>query len=39
MAAILNCYCRLRLPLDDGFQTISGSNHIDNDPRRFKLSL
>jgi hypothetical protein len=39
MAASLNCCCRPRLPLGGGFQTISGSNQIDNDPRRFRLSL
>jgi hypothetical protein len=27
------------LPLGGGTQTISGSNQIDSEPRRFKLSL
>jgi hypothetical protein len=39
MAASLNCCCRPRLPLGGSVQTISGSNQIDNDLRRFKLSL
>lgn len=35
----LNCYCRPRLPFAGGTQAISGSNQLDSDPHRFKLSF
>jgi hypothetical protein len=39
IAASLKCCCQPRLPLGGGTQIISGSNQIDSDPRRLKLSL
>lgn len=39
IAASLKLCCRPRLPLGGGTQTISGSNQIDSDPRRFRLAL
>ena len=39
IAAPLKYCCRSRLSLGGGTQTISGSNQIDSEPRRFKLSL
>ena len=38
-AASLKRCCLPRLPLGGGTQTISGSNQIDSEPRRFRLSL
>ena len=38
-SASLKFCCRPRLPFGGGTQTISGSNQIDSEPRRFKLSL
>ena len=38
-AASLKFCCRPRLSLGGGTQSISGSNQIDSEPRRFKLSL
>ena len=39
IAASLKSFCRPRLPFGGGTKTISGSNQIDSEPRRFKLSL